>query len=119
MTALYEIKINDDVTDDTTLATVRVRYEHPDSGVVSEIEQSVTKGDLAAEFTDASTRYQLAAVVAEFAELLRHSYWAREGNLSEIETQTDRLRQLLPTTLTWPSLLTLPRLQLTSAGGRR
>ena len=96
VTALYEIKINDDVTDDSTLATVRVRYEHPDSGVVSEIEQSVTKGDLAAEFTDASTRYQLAAVVAEFAELLRHSYWAREGNLSEIETQTDRLRQLLP-----------------------
>ncbi len=96
VTALYEIKINDDVADDTTLATVRVRYEHPDSGVVSEIEQSVTKGDLAAEFTDASTRYQLAAVVAEFAELLRHSYWAREGNLSEIETQTDRLRQLLP-----------------------
>ncbi len=96
VTALYEIKINDDVTDDTTLATVRVRYEHPDSGVVSEIEQSITKGDLAAEFTDASTRYQLAAVVAEFAELLRHSYWAREGNLSEIETQTDRLRQLLP-----------------------
>ena len=96
VTALYEIKINDDVTDDMTLATVTVRYEHPDSGVVSEIEQSVTKGDLAAEFTDASTRYQLAAVVAEFAELLRHSYWAREGNLSEIETQTDRLRQLLP-----------------------
>ena len=96
VTALYEIKINDDVTDDSTLATVRVRYEHPDSGVVSEIEQSVTKGDLAAEFTDASTRYQLAAVVAEFAELLRHSYWAREGNLSEIETQADRLRQLLP-----------------------
>ena len=63
---------------------------------MSEIEQSVTKGDLAAEFTDASTRYQLAAVVAEFAELLRHSYWAREGNLSEIETQTDRLRHLLP-----------------------
>ncbi len=96
VTALYEIKINDDATNDTTLATVRVRYEHPDSGVVSEIEQSVTRGDLAAEFTDAPTRYQLAAVVAEFAELLRHSYWAREGNLSEVETQARRLRGLLP-----------------------
>lgn len=96
VTALYEIKINDDVADETTLATVRVRYEHPDSGVVSEIEQSVTKGDLAAEFTDAPTRYQLAAVVAEFAELLRHSYWAREGSLSEVETQAHRLRGLLP-----------------------
>lgn len=96
VTALYEIKINDDVANDTTLATVRVRYEHPDSGVVSEIEQSITMGDLAAEFTDAPTRYQLAAVVAEFAELLRHSYWAREGSLSEVEAQAERLHRLLP-----------------------
>ncbi len=96
VTALYEIKVNDDVTDDTTLATVRVRYEHPDSGVVSEIVNSVTKGELDTEFTDAPIRYQVAAVVAEFAELLRHSYWAREGSLSEIEAQALRLHRLLP-----------------------
>ena len=79
VTALYEIKINDDVTDDDTLATVRVRYEDPDSGEVSEISQTVTKGDLFTEFIEAPARYQLSAVVAEFAELLRQSYWAREG----------------------------------------
>ena len=96
VTALYEIKINDEVTDDTTLATVRVRYEDPDSGEVSEISQTVTKGDLSAEFTEAPARYQLSAVVAEFAELLRQSYWAREGNLSDVEAEADRLRRILP-----------------------
>ena len=96
VTALYEIKINDDVTDDDTLATVRVRYENPDSGVVSEIEESVTKGDLSTEFTEAPARYQLTAVVAEFAELLRQSYWAREGSLSDVETEADRLLRILP-----------------------
>ena len=96
VTALYEIKINDDVTDDDTLATVRVRYEDPDSGEVSEISQTVTKGDLSTEFTEAPARYQFSAVVAEFAELLRQSYWAREGSLSDVETEADRLRRILP-----------------------
>ena len=96
VTALYEIKINDDVTDDDTLATVRVRYEDPDSGEVSEISQTVTKGDLSTEFIEAPARYQLSAVVAEFAELLRQSYWAREGNLSDVEVEADRLRRILP-----------------------
>ena len=96
VTALYEIKINDDVTDDDTLATVRVRYEDPDSGEVSEISETVTKGDLSTEFTEASARYQLSAVVAEFAELLRQSYWAREGSLSDVEVEADRLRRILP-----------------------
>ena len=96
VTALYEIKINDDVTDDDTLATVRVRYEDPDSGEVSEISETVTKGDLSTEFTEASARYQLSAVVAEFAELLRQSYWAREGSLSDVEVEADRLLRILP-----------------------
>ena len=96
VTALYEIKINDDVTDDDTLATVRVRYEDPDSGEVSEISQTVTKGDLSTEFIEAPARYQLSAVVAEFAELLRQSYWAREGNLSDVEVEADRLLRILP-----------------------
>ena len=96
VTALYEIKINDEVADEDTLATVRVRYEDPDSGEVSEISQTVTKGDLSTEFIEAPARYQLSAVVAEFAELLRQSYWAREGNLSDVETEADRLRRILP-----------------------
>ena len=35
-------------------------------------------------------------MIPEFAELLRHSYWAREGNVSEVETHAHRLRRLLP-----------------------
>ena len=40
--------------------------------------------------------YQVVSGAAEFAELLRHSYQAREGSLSEVETQAHRLRGLLP-----------------------
>ena len=46
--------------------------------------------------TDSSIRYAVAAVGTKFAELLRHSYRAREGNLSEAEAYAHWLRRLLP-----------------------
>ncbi len=55
-----------------------------------------TSAPSVSESTDAPIRYQVAAVVPEFAELLRHSYWAREGNLSGVETHAHRLHRLLP-----------------------
>ena len=110
VTALYEIKINDDVSDDDILATVRVRYEDPDSGEVSEISQTVTKGDLSTDFTEAPARYQFSAVVAEFAELLRQSYWAREGSLSDVETlRRIGCAEYSPMIRTWPNSPTWPR----------
>ena len=95
VTALYELKINDGVPHDAALATVRVRFEDPDDGAVSEVMRTVATGDLHAEFTDAPLRYQLSAVVAEFAEVLRDSYWAREGNLDDVQMEAHRLRRLL------------------------
>ena len=35
-------------------------------------------------FEDASPRFRLDAAVAEYAELLRRSYWAREGKWSDV-----------------------------------
>ena len=74
VTALYEMKLNDDA--EGMLATVRVRYEDPDSGEVSEIESSFQRSELTSEFEEASSRFQLSAVVAEYAEILRESFWA-------------------------------------------
>ena len=47
-------------------------------------------------FEDASARFQLAAVVAEYAEILRESYWAQDGNLEDVVAQARRVQGLLP-----------------------
>ena len=94
VTALYEIKLHEDVDGD--LAKVNVRYEDPDSGEVSEIEREFRSSDLVTDFEDASASFQLSAVVAEYAEILRESYWAREGSLDAVSAQAGRVLRLMP-----------------------
>ena len=94
VTALYEMKLHDDA--DGTLATVRVRYEDPDNGDVSEIESSFQRSDLINEFEETSPRFQLSAVVAEYAEILRESFWAEEGSLGKVAVEATRVLSLLP-----------------------
>ncbi len=63
------------------------------------LSESTSRPDnmmLGTEIPDAPTGHQLTSMAAEFAELLRHSYWARAGSLSEVETRAHRLRRLLP-----------------------
>ena len=94
VTALYEVKLHEDA--DGTLATVYVRHEDPDSGEVSEIERELESSDLASEFEGASPSFQLSAVVAEYAEILRESFWAREGSLEAVGAEVDRILRLMP-----------------------
>ena len=94
VTALYEIKLQPDV--DGALSAISVRYEDPDTGEVSETAQEFQRSELVTNFQDASPRFQLAAVVAEYAEILRESYWAQEGSLAEVAAEAGRMRLLLP-----------------------
>ena len=94
VTALYEVKLHEEA--DGTLATVHVRNADPDSGEVTEIEQALESSDLASEFDEASPSFQLSAVVAEYAEILRESYWAREGSLESVATEAERVLRLMP-----------------------
>ena len=94
VTALYEMKLHEDA--DGSLGTVFMRYEDPDTGEVSELNREFGRGDLAAEFSEASARFQLSAVVAEYAEMLRESYWAQDGSLESVASEADRVRSLLP-----------------------
>ena len=94
VTALYEVKLHDDA--DGALGTVFLRYEDPDTGEVTELRRDLLRSELAASFEDASPRFQLTAVVAEYAELLRESYWAREGTLGAVATEAARLARLMP-----------------------
>ncbi len=84
VTALYEIKLRDGARRRANLATLRLRYQPAEGGEVVETSRTLTRRDLAPSWEKASAGLQLASVVAEYAEILRHSYWAREGDLAEV-----------------------------------
>ena len=99
VTALYELKLHDNADGDDAdgiLGTVFVRYQDPDSSEVLEISRTLQHSEISAGFEDASPRFQLAAVVAEYAEILRESYWAQDGNLEDVVAQARRVQGLLP-----------------------
>ena len=77
------------------MATIFVRYEDSDSGQIVETSQTLQRSDLLSRFDDASTSFQLAAVVAEFAEILRNSYWAQDGSMAQVLAEARRLQDLL------------------------
>ena len=91
VTALYEIKIHEDANG--KLATVSIRHENPDTGNVTEVNRSISTDGLKGSFEEATPAFQLVASVAEFAEILRGSFWAQEGSL-EIVHET--LEGVLP-----------------------
>ena len=94
VTALYEIKLHDGV--DGPLGMVSVRYEDPDTRQIMEGSRTFQRWELETVFAKASPRFQLAAVVAEYAEILRESYWAQDGSLAIVASEAERIRRLLP-----------------------
>ena len=79
VTALYEVKLNPDAIG--RLATVSIRYADPDNHRVSEVSEDISVSQLHEPFDAAPATFRLAAAVAEFAEILRESYWAKDGSL--------------------------------------
>ena len=94
VTALYELKLRDGA--EGVLGTVHMRYEDAAFNDVVEIRREFQRHDLAESFEEAALRFQLSAVVAEFAEILRGSYWAREGSLQAVADEAWRVQELLP-----------------------
>ena len=94
VTALYELKLKEGSRG--LLSAVRVRYEDQDTGEVIEISREFNRDDLVLNLEGASPRFQMAAVVAEYAEILRESYWAQKGSLEDVISEAMRVRQLLP-----------------------
>ena len=89
VTALYEIKLHENA--DGKLATVSIRHEDPDTGHVTEVNQSIATDALKGSFEESTPTFQLAASVAEFAEILRGSFWAQEGSLEVVRETLERI----------------------------
>jgi len=98
VTALYEIKFRDGVrkaieSDDPypvierkkKIGVVYIRHKHPDDFDVTENNFAITLNMLAPTFNSCSPQFRLAAAAAEFAEILRKSYWAKGSSLSDVK----------------------------------
>jgi len=96
VTALYELKFHPNASENEVAFTVFVRYQEPDSDEVVEISRPVAQADFAPTFWEASPHFQLAAVVAEYAEVLRNSYWAKGSSLEDVAQEAHRVAEYLP-----------------------
>ena len=83
VTALYEIKFKDGASG--KFATLFVRYKNPDAeDEVTESSFPLEMSDIKSDFAQTSSSFRLAACAAEFAEILRESYWAKDGDMGEV-----------------------------------
>ena len=60
------------------------RYEDAETREVVEISQSITVGDLMESMDDAAASFKLQAAAAEFAEMLRESFWAEDASYGDV-----------------------------------
>jgi Ca-activated chloride channel homolog len=99
VTALYEIKLTPDgrdLSEDDRLGAVRLRWEAPEhdtahAGEVRETERPITGAVFHASVREDSPHRQAQALAAEFAEILRGSYWAKESRLADLVPLADDL----------------------------
>ncbi|MGD8793680.1 MAG: von Willebrand factor type A domain-containing protein [Anaerolineae bacterium] len=94
VTALYEVKLHEGAQG--RIATVHLRWQEPETGEVIEISRDMDTEELAGSFTAAAPYFQNAVVVAEYAEVLRGSYWAQDNTLAGVLEEAERVAELLP-----------------------
>ncbi len=82
-TALYEIKLHKP-TKGGRVASFHIRYTDPDGARSNEVKAEIHTKDFAPSFEEAGASFRLAAGVAEFAEILRKSYWAQESTFADV-----------------------------------
>lgn len=88
-TALYAVQFYPGANG--RIATVYLRWEDPEGRQVQEMNGNVNTSDLSTSFEAASPRYQLAVVVAQYAELLRNSFWSGDATFSQLSIYAQRL----------------------------
>lgn len=91
VTALYEVKLKPEAAPAARLATLRLRYRSVAGERVIEQERPLFVREVHPSFEAAPRSLQLAAVVAEFGEILKGSYWARGGDLGALLPRAERL----------------------------
>ena len=92
-TALYELTLVDPDSrrsgSNETLAKVTLRYERPASERVTEVSATIRPRDTHRSFDDADRHFRLAAVAAEFAEVLRDSWFVDDPSMRRLRTEAE------------------------------
>jgi Ca-activated chloride channel homolog len=89
VTALYEVKLYPEARG--TIATVYMRWQDPDTNQVVEISQDYDVSQLAFDFRETDPYFQRTVIVAEYAEILKGSYWAEDSLLDDVYDEARRL----------------------------
>ena len=92
-TALYEIKLHPRARGQ--IATVFLRWEDPDSGAIRETSEQFFTDELSRSFESTDKHFQMDVLIAEFAEILRESYWARESSFSDVLDYAEHTAKIL------------------------
>jgi Ca-activated chloride channel family protein len=111
VTALYEIHLNNRGNNrgeksghSGNLGRVFVRYKNPETGHVEEITKPIGANVLNAGYSRCSADFKLVMAAAEFAEIMRDSFWARNSNLESVrqlasevyhQTRDDKVLELV------------------------
>ncbi len=82
VTVLYEIQRRTIPHGD--IGRIYLRYRDTGTQRVDEVNYPLSPGVLATRLSETSDRFRFAAAVAETAELLRNSYWARDGSYGDV-----------------------------------
>ena len=89
VTALYELKFHDEDAALADLALITyIRYQDVDSGQIVEVAKPFMRGNFRSDLAETSAEYRFTAAVAEYAEILRGSYWAQESSFGDVQSLT-------------------------------
>jgi len=91
VTALYEVKLYPEAYGD--IATVYLRWEDPDTRQIVEMSKDFQVGDLARSFERSDPYFQRTVIVAEFAEILKESYWAEGSSMDDVYREAVRVSE--------------------------
>jgi len=94
VTALYEVKLYPEAYGN--IATVFMRWQDPDTRQIVELSKDFSTNELQRDFEYADPYFQRSVVVAEYAEILKKSYWAEESSLANVYHEAERISELLP-----------------------
>jgi Ca-activated chloride channel homolog len=96
VTALYALRLREDVGRQDLLATVRLRWTDPERGAVDELIREIRTNDLARTFEASDPYFRFDAIVAATAEVLRESPWTERLDLVTVADVADREERGLP-----------------------
>lgn len=100
VTALYELELDSErrgFAGDPLVGTLRIRFKDPARGLASEeIDGRLTVGSILKTFDATDEHFKLAAMGAEYAELLKNSWFAADGSMKDLARVFDETFSPVP-----------------------